>query len=195
MPCAVRTPMKHCLACLFLFALISPLCGQTQWNGKIGNDDVVVTIPESTLLEQPSWNPRKSETPAPPIELHAAIDLAKKAVWDAHPDFKERQWNYSISLNEVSHGINDGSIVVDAQGREWFRRKQEITIFTAWVYCVRFVEAPPVISDGPTSPGPRFPVAVLFDGSVVLPKKIEKKSVDTATLERDYKRILSPDEP
>ncbi len=187
--------MKQYLACLLLCAIGSPSCAQTQWNGKIGNDDVAVIIPESTLLKQPGWNPRKSETPAPPIELHAAIDLAKQAVWDADPDFKERQWNYSISLNEVARGINDGSIVVDAQGRQWFRRKQEITIFTAWVYCVRFTEALPVVSEGPTFPGPQFPVAVLFDGTVILPKKVEKKIVDATTLERDYERMRSPDEP
>lgn len=187
--------MKHCVASVLLFTLTGPLCAQTHWIGKIGDEHVSVVIPQSTLLKQPGWNPRDSSTPAPPIALHTAVDLAKQALWNAHPTFKDMDWNYSISLDVVTHGINDGTHVIDAKGREWIRRERELVIFGAWVYCIRFSALPPVVSQGPTYPGPRFPVAVLFDGSVILPTNIEKQKIDTIALHRDYDPVLNPQTP
>ena len=150
--------------------------------------EVGVVIPKALLARSPKWEPDSDAADAPPIALHEAIKLAKHELTKTYPNLAGETWSYSISLQLESHGINDGTYVIDKSGNHWTLREEIVTTGGGWVYCVRFNRKPPIVGEGPVGPGPTFPVAVLLDGTVIVPTKLTV-NIDQGTLERDYDRL------
>jgi hypothetical protein len=188
--------MRLIASVILVCSTITPICAQSRWHGTINDVGVCVTISQDLLRQSTPWDPSDESTPAPPISIHEAIRLAKSAVFEKWPDLKNSKWDYSISLKTESYGINDGTIVVDDGGAEWQLREkeEEVTRTTqAWVYCIQLSCVPPITSNGPTLPGPQFPVAVLLDGTVVLPTS-KPLRIPQSILQRDYRRLSRPQE-
>ncbi len=188
--------MRLIASVILICSVTTHLCAQSRWDGTLNDGGVCVTISQDLLRQSTPWDPNDETTPAPPIPIQEALRLAKSAVFEKWPNLKNSSWDYSISLKKESYGINDGTFVIDDGGVEWqLREKEEDIVRTtqAWVYCIQFSCLPPIASEGPTLPGPQFPVAVLLNGTVVLP--ISKPlRIPQNILQRDYRRSTRPQE-
>ncbi len=175
-----------------LIALIlerDALCQQRHF-GRIDGESVSVVLSADQLSRAPSWsNDDKDE---PPLSVGKAIAAAKLAVAKEYPTMKDKKWTFSVILSEEHKSINTDQHFTDSDGKEYFSNESALTFtLDKWVYWVRLTWHP-VVGNGLTAfYAPNIPVAVLMDGTVVLPSKIIMHVAD-ADFRARYRKLEKP---
>jgi hypothetical protein len=179
------------IACLLFIGAMSSLSnGQHRWQGRISGDEVFISLTADALAAATRWDPSDPSNPPPPIPVEKALKLAREALELEHPTLRGTRWGLSFQLSSETSGINDRSMLVDEKGNCFYRDDEPLTIvLDSWVYWIRFTNSPLAGGSIKMHLSPSIPVAVLMDGTVLLPKK-ERFTVDTKTFEKSYRKML-----
>lgn len=175
----------------FLAILLIALIGrdshsQTRHFGHANGKAVSIVISEEQLNRTPRWSKDELE---PPLSIGKALHSAKNAATKAYPELNKLGTNFRICLVEEHTSINTDHHFTDTDGRQYYRRPINFKFISErWVYWFR-VSGFPVFSEGP-SIGLiyDFPVAVLMDGSVIMPTEITRPLPDA-----EFKKQFSSD--
>jgi hypothetical protein len=146
---------------------------QQRHLGRIDGEPVSIVLSVDQLGRAPSWS--SDDDGEPPLSVGKAIKAAKLAVVKEYPNLKDKDWTVSVALEEETSSINTGDHFTDSDGIEYYCDDVELTIvLDRWVYWVRLTWQP-VVGNGITAHfSPNIPVAILMDGTAVLPSKITK---------------------
>jgi hypothetical protein len=145
-------------------------CQQRHF-GRIDGEPVSIVLSVDQLSRSPSWT--SNDDSEPPLSVGKAIKAAKLAVAKEFPKLKDKDWTVSVSLERETSSINTGNHFTDSEGIEYFRDEEMLTlVLDRWVYWVRLTWQP-LVGNGRTAHfSPNIPVAILMDGTAVLPSKI-----------------------
>lgn len=183
--------MIRTVLCLLFAATIgsNALCQQRHF-GRIDGEPVSIVLSADQLSQTPDWS--SDDQDEPPLSVGKAIAKAKIAVAKKFPKFKDKNWTVSVILAEEHTSINTDHHFTDSDGTEYCADVARLTFtLQKWVYWVRLTWHP-LVGNGLTDHvAPNIPVAVLMDGTVVLPTKITKP-IPEAEFAGRYRRIQSP---
>ncbi len=166
--------IRIALVMLCSIGVCSTSLAQQRHFGRINGTPVSVILTSDQLIDAPTWlNETEDE---PPLSVGKAIERAKSAVAKEYPTLKDKKWSVSVVLREESDSVNSGHHFTDSDGTEYYKANTEEWDLTTpkWVYWIRLTWTPMMGNGLTDQSSPNIPVAVLMDGSVVLPTRIRK---------------------
>lgn len=165
------------------------LCQQRHF-GRIDGEPVSIVLSADQLSRTPSWS--SDDDSESPLSVGKAIKAAKLAVAKELPELKDKDWRVSVTLAQETSSINTDNHFTDSDGIEYYCDEDMLTIvLDKWVYWVRLTWQP-VVGNGLTAHfSPNIPVAILMDGTAVLPSKITKP-IPEPEFSFKYKKPLMP---
>lgn len=179
---------------ILLLALVSVIgrdafCQQRHF-GRIDGEPVSIVLSADQLNRAPSWS--SDDGGEPPLSVGKAIKAAKLAVAKEYPELKDKDWSVSVTFAQETSSINTDDHFTDSDGIEYYCNDIASTIvLDRWVYWVRLTWQP-TIGNGITAHfSPNIPVAILMDGTAVLPSKITKP-IPEPEFSIKYKKLLMP---
>lgn len=179
---------------ILLLALVSvigrdALCQQRHF-GRIDGEPVSIVLSADQLSRAPSWS--SDDDGEPPLSVGKAIKAAKLAVAKEYPELKDKDWEVSVTFAQETSSINTDNHFTDSDGIEYYSKEDRLTIvLDRWVYWVR-LSWQPVVGNGLTAHfSPNIPVAILMDGTAVLPSKITKPTSEPEFRVR-YRKLRMP---
>lgn len=145
----------------------------SRYAGRINGKQAVVSISSDELLASPAWYPDKEDEP--PIPIGKAVRLAKQAIIERMPEFRENLQSAELTVELVKehHAINSGTHYTDKFGKSHFHKNKIEFVFDRWVYWVR-LSWPPIVSEGPII-YPTVPVAVLMNEKTFVAEETKNK--------------------
>jgi hypothetical protein len=139
--------------------------GEGSFVSEVDGKKVEYTIKYERIMSSPMWG---ADDPTPPLNARDAITIAAKSIPEVHAAIGARRWSNAVPLLEHAKLVPMGYELVDAQ--EW-RPVQ-------WFWLMTFRKNRTDVGMGTGIPS-FTEVVVLMDGSVVLPKKYERKAVSS----------------
>lgn len=174
---------------MLVMSLSGSALSQQRHFGRLDGEAVSVVLTSEQLASAPTWKGGDEE---PSLSVGKAIRAAKSAVATEYPGLKVQDGTVSVAFLKENSSINSGDHFTDRRGVEYFRDDVETTIVTdCWVYWIRLTWTPVVGNGLSTQPSPSVPVAVLMDGTALLPSKIIKPLAEPEFTSR-YRKLQSP---
>lgn len=155
--------LKFKIICFVLSGAIGSSAFAQQWSGFKSGEIFEVRISHLDLEASPRWELDRDGEPR--ITSQKAYKIANDKLFSAYPELKRLTFRNEIVLCSLWNGVNYPKHHKDGNGREWSNKSMDRSV-ARWLYCVNYSSIP---VDGMTGIDCKFGVAVLMNGTVVLP--------------------------